>query len=146
MADQLTNAMARPANKAVDDYKLDQICVREDGVLVHANAVIIKNSGGSLLPYDGDVNAPLEDRLLFFRGFRKHVGGSVTELVEQNRLDITRMSLADLKEYALDEYGLNLSDKKIDRAQALMAVIAAREEQERGKNGQQQASGISAQK
>lgn len=136
MPDAVMNSVARPANNAENDHKLTTVCIREDGMLVHANATIIKNSTGALLPYDGPMDAPLEDRLMYFRGFRKQIGGTAAELVEAGRLDITRMSIADLKEYALDEYGLDLSDKKIGRSEALMKVIEAREGRERPKNGQ----------
>jgi hypothetical protein len=110
------------------------VCIRvTDGMLCMANQMTINHSmtsgNGELRPYHGELNASLQERMLYIHGKNTKSGGTVKEDLETGKFDVDTASRADLIELAMDEYGVDISAHKT-RTKVLEAFLAAKAEAE----------------
>jgi hypothetical protein len=106
---------------------LNMLLVRDDGMLCMGNEDILQLNP-RLRIYHGKVSDPPDVIEAFLRGQEAIKWGA--PVADPTAVDITRMSSQELVAYALDEFGLQL-DPKIEYANALVAVIQARNEIEK---------------
>lgn len=117
------------------------VCIRRsDGMLVMANSMAQQHSMGEIMPYHGPMDANEQQRRMWVNGFQSNQGGTVKESIESGKFDIETASRTDLVEYAMDEFGKDLSKLKT-RGDVFAAVKALRDE---AANPAPKASGIAA--
>jgi len=115
--------------KERSEYKPDKtiVCIRDDGYICMANQNGIQLSMGRLRPYNGDLDASLEERMAYIRGDRPRTKDlAFREELEKGEADIEKMDRGQLIEYAMDEYGLNLTKGKLTEADMRGKIIEAR--------------------
>jgi hypothetical protein len=105
---------------------LTMLLVRDDGYMCMGNLDIL-SMNPRLRPYYGKASDPPEVVARFLKG--QEAQKWAASAAENSAQDITRMSLPQLVDFALSEYGLTL-DKDIDYPHALVLVIDARRKAE----------------
>jgi hypothetical protein len=120
---------------------LNLLLVRDDGYLCMGNEDILQLNS-RLRVYHGKVTDPPDVVEAFLRG-QEQMNKYAAPMITDGQIDITRMSVADLITYALDEFGIQL-DPKIEYAHALVAVIQARNEIENAGKDKARPVGITA--
>jgi hypothetical protein len=104
---------------------LDMLLVRDDGYMCMGNIDIL-GLNPRLRPYYGKATDPPEVVERFLKGQEAQ---KWAQAIDPATPDITRMTVEQLVDFALSEYGLTL-DKGIDYPHALVAVIDARRKSE----------------
>jgi len=122
----VTGVGPRPNPRGSVVKPLNLLCVRDDGYLCMGNEDILQMNP-HLRIYHGKVTDSPEQIEAFLRGQEERRYG--TPVLDPSQVDITRMSVADLIAFALDEYGVTLPEST-DYPTALVTVIKARAEAE----------------
>jgi len=85
---------------------------KQDAALMYATPRAIELSAGELMVYHGNYMAEEFERRLYVAGITKiESTGAVIEEHNAGRLDLTRMSRADLLEFASDKFGIKFARK-----------------------------------
>lgn len=85
---------------------------KSDAALMYATPRTIELSQGELMQFHGNFMAEEFERRLYVAGITKIAGtGAVIEEHDAGRLDLSRMTRADLLEFASDKYGLKFGRK-----------------------------------
>ena len=121
------------AKEATKNYMPEQtrLCVREDGMLCMANTMGINasmgNAGFNLRPYPGDVTDSPEVVMKFLRGNDQAAAGGVSRTeAELGRFNFDNMSRTELCEFAMDEWGHDLTGyKTAHRTREIVIAIKA---------------------
>ena len=121
------------AKEATSNYAPEKtrLCVREDGMLCMANTMGINasmgNAGMTLRPYPGDVTDSPEVVMKFLRGHQELAAGGVSKTeAELGRFNFDNMSRTELCEFAMDEWGFDLTGyKTAHRTREVVAAIKA---------------------
>jgi hypothetical protein len=121
--------MVKEATKGYTPEK-QILCIREDGYLCMANTMGINasqgNAGMTLRPYPGKVDDTIEVRMKFLRGNDAPATGSDRVEAEMGRFNFENMSRTELCDFAMDEWGIDVSmHKTAHRTREVVMAIKA---------------------